>query len=73
MFQFYGANRTGRFARKTCTAAEPSAESYGDLAEARALVRCGDYDSLEFLYDDIPDTLSQLIRTAFIPTVNKRS
>ena len=37
-----------------------------DLAEARELVRIGDYDSLEFLYDDIPDTLSQLIRTAFI-------
>ena len=37
-----------------------------DLAEARELVRVGDYDSLEMLYDDIPDTLSQLIRTAFI-------
>lgn len=37
-----------------------------DLADARELVRTGDYDSLELLYDDIPDTLSQLIRTAFI-------
>ena len=42
-----------------------------DLAEARGLVKNGDYEMLEFLYDDIPDTLSQLIRTAFIPTVNK--
>ena len=39
-----------------------------DLAEARALVRSGDYDSVEMLYEDVPDTLSQLIRTAFIPT-----
>ena len=39
----------------------------GDLAESRELVRQGDYDSVEMLYDDIPDTLSQLIRTAFIP------
>lgn len=38
-----------------------------DLAEARGLVRCGDYDALSMLYDDIPDTLSQLIRTAFVP------
>lgn len=42
-----------------------------DLAEARGLVRSGNYDALDMLYDDIPDTLSQLIRTAFIPTVNK--
>ena len=38
-----------------------------DLAEARELVRQGDYESMEMLYDDIPDTLSQLVRTAFIP------
>lgn len=38
-----------------------------DLADARALVRSGNYDALELLYDDIPDTLSQLIRTAFVP------
>ena len=41
------------------------------VAEARGLVRCGDYDSLDLLYDDIPDTLSQLIRTSFIPPANK--
>lgn len=38
-----------------------------DLADARSLVKCGNYDALSILYDDIPDTLSQLIRTAFIP------
>ena len=38
-----------------------------DLAEARALVRSGDFDALEMLYEDVPDTLSQLIRTAFVP------
>ena len=37
-----------------------------DLSEARELVRTGDYATMEMLYDDIPDTLSQLIRTAFI-------
>lgn len=38
-----------------------------DLAEARAIVKAGNYDILQLLYDDIPDTLSQLIRTAFVP------
>lgn len=71
MFQFYGANCTGRFAGRLVQLQNLPQNHMEDLAEARALVRCGDYDSLEFLYDDIPDTLSQLIRTAFIPTVNK--
>ena len=71
MFQFYGANRTGRFAGRLVQLQNLPQNHMEDLAEARALVRCGDYDSLEFLYADIPDTLSQLIRTAFIPTVNK--
>ena len=43
-----------------------------DLAEARALVRCGDFEALEMLYDDVPDTLSQLIRTAFVPSAGTR-
>ena len=43
-----------------------------DLADARALVRSGNYDALELLYDDIPDTLSQLIRTAFVPQDGKK-
>lgn len=70
MFQFYGANRTGRFAGRLVQMQNLPQNHMEDLAEARDLVRCGDYDSLELLYDDIPDTLSQLIRTAFIPTVN---
>lgn len=70
MFQFYGANRTGRFAGRLVQLQNLPQNHIEDLTEARDLVRCGDYDSLELLYDDIPDTLSQLIRTAFIPTVN---
>lgn len=66
MFQFYGANRTGRWAGRIIQLQNLPQNHMNDLAEARALVRIGDYDSLEMLYDDIPDTLSQLIRTAFI-------
>ncbi|HEL0778967.1 TPA: DNA polymerase [Streptococcus equi subsp. zooepidemicus] len=66
MFQFYGANRTGRWAGRIIQLQNLPQNHMNDLAEARELVRTGDYDSLELLYDDIPDTLSQLIRTAFI-------
>ena len=66
MFQFYGANRTGRWAGRIIQLQNLPQNHMNDLAEARVLVRAGDYDSLEMLYDDIPDTLSQLIRTAFI-------
>lgn len=71
MFQFYGANRTGRFAGRLVQLQNLSQNHMSDLAEARGLVRCGDYDALDMLYDDIPDTLSQLIRTAFIPPADK--
>ena len=67
MFQFYGDNRTGRWAGRIVQLQNLPQNHMGDLAEARELVRQGDYDSVEMLYDDIPDTLSQLIRTAFIP------
>ena len=67
MFQFYGANRTGRFAGRLVQLQNLPQNHMSDLAEARALVRCGDVDALNLLYEDIPDTLSQLIRTAFIP------
>lgn len=67
MFQFYGANRTGRFAGRLVQLQNLPQNHMNDLAEARALVRSGDIESLDLLYDDIPDTLSQLIRTAFIP------
>ncbi|MCD7717391.1 MAG: DNA polymerase [Lachnospiraceae bacterium] len=67
MFQFYGANRSGRWAGRLIQLQNLPQNHMPDLAEARELVRAGDYDTLELLYDDIPDTLSQLIRTAFIP------
>lgn len=67
MFQFYGGNRTGRWAGRIIQLQNLPQNHMPDLAEARQLVRDGDYDMLEALYEDIPDTLSQLIRTAFIP------
>lgn len=66
MFQFYGANRSGRWAGRLIQLQNLPQNHMPDLAEARELVRTGDYDTLDMLYDDIPDTLSQLIRTAFI-------
>lgn len=67
MFQFYGANRTGRFSGRLVQLQNLPQNHMSDLADARSLVKCGNYDALSILYDDIPDTLSQLIRTAFIP------
>ncbi len=67
MFQFYGANRTGRFSGRLIQLQNLPQNHMGDLAEARALVRNGNYEALSMLYEDIPDTLSQLIRTAFVP------
>lgn len=67
MFQFYGANRTGRFAGRLVQLQNLPQNHMADLAEARALVRDGNTDALDMLFDDIPDMLSQLIRTAFIP------
>lgn len=66
MFQFYGANRSGRWAGRLIQLQNLPQNHMPDLAEARELVRTGDYYTMEMLYDDIPDTLSQLIRTAFI-------
>lgn len=71
MFQFYGANRTGRFAGRLVQLQNLPQNHMEDLAETRCLVKNGDYEMLDFLYDDIPDTLSQLIRTAFIPSVDR--
>lgn len=67
MFQFYGANRTGRFAGRHIQLQNLPQNHLPDLAEARELVRQGNNEALELLYDSIPDVLSQLIRTAFIP------
>lgn len=66
MFQFYGANRTGRWAGRLIQLQNLPQNHMKDLAEARELVRQGDYEAMSLFYDDIPDTLSQLIRTAFI-------
>jgi len=67
MFQFYGANRTGRWAGRLIQMQNLPQNHLPDLEQAHALVRCGDFDALELLYEDVPDTLSQLIRTAFVP------
>lgn len=67
MFQFYGANRTGRFAGRLVQLQNLPQNHMMDLEQARSLVRLGDTDALDMLYDDIPDMLSQLVRTAFIP------
>ncbi len=67
MFLFYGANRSGRWAGRLIQLQNLPQNHMPDLEQARSLVQCGDYDAMELLYDDIPDTLSQLIRTAFVP------
>lgn len=67
MFQFYGANRTGRWAGRLIQMQNLPQNHLIDLEEARWLVHDGDFVALELLYDNIPDVLSQLIRTAFVP------
>ena len=67
MFAFYGANRTGRFSGRIIQLQNLPQNHIPDLAQARELVKAGDFDALAMLYEDIPDTLSQLIRTAFVP------
>lgn len=67
MFQFYGANRTGRWAGRGVQLQNLPQNHIDDLEVARSLVRNGDIEALETLYGNVPDTLSQLIRTMFIP------
>ena len=67
MFQFYGANRSGRWAGRLIQLQNLPQNHLPDLGSARSLVKAGDYEMLRLLYEDVPDTLSQLIRTAFIP------
>ena len=67
MFQFYGANRSGRWAGRMIQLQNLPQNHMPDLEQARELVESGNYDAMELLYDDIPDTLSPLIRTAFVP------
>lgn len=67
MFVFYGANRSGRWSGRLVQLQNLPQNKITDLAEARELVKQGNYKAVQLLYDDIPDTLSQLIRTSFIP------
>ena len=72
MFQFYGANRTGRFAGRIVQLQNLPQNHLSDLKYARDLVRQGNYEALEMLYESVPDILSQLIRTAFIPKEGRK-
>ncbi|MBQ8086733.1 MAG: DNA polymerase, partial [Lachnospiraceae bacterium] len=67
MFQFYGANRTGRWAGRIVQLQNLPQNHMEDLEVARDIVKSGDYEFMTMMYDDVPDALSQLIRTAFIP------
>lgn len=67
LIQFYGANRTGRFAGRLIQVQNLPQNHLPDLKQARTLVRDGRFDALELLYDSVPMVLSELIRTAFIP------
>nr|DAU17313.1 MAG TPA: DNA polymerase I [Caudoviricetes sp.] len=70
LLQFYGANRTGRWAGRLVQIQNLPRNSMPDLEEARELVKQGNVPALAMLYDSVPDVLSQLIRTAFIPSKN---
>ena len=70
MFQFYGANRTGRWAGRLIQLQNLPQNHMPDLEQARSLVRSGNFGALELLYDSVPEVLSELIRTAFIPKDN---
>lgn len=72
MFQFYGANRTGRFAGRILQPQNLPRNNIPDLYEARELVHTNNITALDMLYDSIPEVLSQLIRTSFIPKANHK-
>lgn len=67
MFQFVGATRTGRYASKFVQLQNLRQNHLSNLSDIREIIKNGDMETLNLLYDDIPDVLSQLIRTAFIP------
>lgn len=72
MFSFYGASRTGRWAGRNVQLQNLPQNHLPDLTEARELVKYGSFEDIQMLYDDVPDTLSQLIRTAFISRLNMK-
>ena len=71
-FRFYGANRTGRFSGKNIQLQNLPQNYLEHLEDVRTLVRRGDFESINVIYDSVPDVLSQLIRTAFIPTEGRK-
>ena len=72
MFQFYGANRTGRWAGRLIQMQNLPQNHMEELAEARERVRYGDYEAVQQRYGSVPDVLSELIRTAFVPSAGKK-
>ncbi len=72
LLQFYGANRTGRWAGRLVQVQNLPQNKLTDLDVARQLLKAGEYEMLEILFDKVPFVLSQLIRTAFIPSPNSR-
>lgn len=72
LLQFYGANRTGRWAGRGVQVQNLPQNHLPDLDDARNYIKNGDFDIVELLYDSVSDTLSQLIRTAFIPRQSNR-
>lgn len=67
LIQFYGANRTGRFAGRLIQVQNLPQNHLPDLDEVRRLLKCRQFDAIEMLYDSVPLVLSELIRTAFVP------
>ena len=67
LIQFYGANRTGRFAGRLVQVQNLPQNHLPDLDDARSLIKSGNFDAVEMLYDSVPMVLSELIRTAFVP------
>lgn len=72
LLQFYGANRTGRWAGRLIQVQNLPQNHLPDLAQARSLVKSGDFEMLEMLYDTVPAVLSELIRTAFVPKLGRQ-
>lgn len=70
--QFYGASKTGRFSGRLVQMQNLPRNYLEPLAETRECVKRQDYETLKLLFDSIPDTLSQLIRTAFIPSTGNQ-
>ena len=67
MFQFYGASRSGRWAGRMIQLQNLLQNHLECLDAARSILKSGDYEQMQMHYENIPDTLSQLIRTAFVP------